>query len=531
MRKGFLCSLGAVLAGAGLAVAQPAPAYRPARDVSFPQAMPASPAPVYTAAPQFAPAQWYPMPASPAGPWGYPMTAPVMVAPQYATYPAPIYPRPAVSAAGVQMPQPMPSAPDQPVQVVPEESPGETAQPPKNPEPTKPPKSPEKIPPPKKPVEEIRPPATPAPEEDVCPGWPVFPGDGCPVFPDDCCAEESPLAREERAEKAKKEREPRFWAGADYLNWRLQDGPLPVPLVTTSSPASQGIAGAPDTVVLAGPVHALEFQQLDGLRVTAGFWLSSCLGVEGSGFVLEQGADGFSATSTGAPLLARPAINGFTGMPGSLLVAAPGIAAGGVDVHGTSQLFGSEVNLLLNAFRGCAFRLNLLTGFRYVDLREGLDIAQNSLVLGPALAFGGAPLGVGSSLAVADAIDTRTQFYGGQVGLQSGVQFGRVFVATTAKIALGTNHQVVSATGVTTQLDTGASLPGGLLVLPSNSVRRANDTFSILPEGSVEVGLQVSKRVSVSLGYSFLYWTRVVRPGDQLNQTVTPTQLPTSQVF
>jgi len=523
MRKGFLCSLGAVLAGAGLAVAQPAPAYRPARDMSFQQAMPASPAPVYAAAPQYAPAPWYPMPAYPAGPWGYPMSAPVMVAPQYPAYPAPMYQRPGVTAAVAQMPQPMPAAPDQPVQVAPVLPPVEAAQPLKNPEPIQPPKSPESIPPPKKPGEPIRPPATPESDEGAFPGWPLLPDDGC--------AEESPLTRKECAAKGKEEREQRFWVGADYLRWRIQDGPLPVPLVTTSSAASQGIAGAADTIILSGPVHSLDFEQLNGLRVTGGAWVKPWLGIEVSGFVLEQGADGFTATSTGAPLLARPAFNALTGTPGSLLIAAPGMASGTIAVDATSQLFGSEVNLLVNAFRGCRFSLNLLGGLRYVDLQEGLDVTQNTQLLGLGIGFGGVPLGAGSALTIADALDTRNQFYGGQLGVQSGLQFGCVFVGTTAKVAVGVNHQVATANGNTTLLDTGAVLPGGLLVLPSNSGRRSNDAFSLLPEGSLEVGLQLSKQLSVSLGYSLLYWTRVVRPGDQLNQTVTPTQLPTSLLF
>ena len=87
------------------------------------------------------------------------------------------------------------------------------------------------------------------------------------------------------------------------------------------------------------------------------------------------------------------------------------------------------------------------------------------------------------------------------------------------------------ANGSTTLLNTGSTLPGGLLVLPSNSGRHANDVFAMLPEGSFELGLRLSDRVNVSLGYSFLYWTRVARPGDQLNQTVNPTQLPTSPAF
>src|SRR5262249_47545408 len=123
------------------------------------------------------------------------------------------------------------------------------------------------------------------------------------------------------------------------------------------------------------------------------------------------------------------------------------------------------------------------------------------------------------------------QFYGGQIGFQSGVQMGRMFIGTTAKYAIGTNHQVVSANGISTLLNTNTSFPGGLLVLPSNSDRHVNDTFTMLPERSVEIGLRLTDRLNLSFGYSFLYWTRVVRPGDQLNQRVDTTQLPISPMF
>jgi len=256
------------------------------------------------------------------------------------------------------------------------------------------------------------------------------------------------------------------------------------------------------------------------------------LGVEVSGFTLERGDIDFAAASTGGILIARPFQNVQAGGPSSLLVSSPGVASGGVDVHSTSRLFGTEATLLLNAFRGCKFGVNLLGGFRYLDLQEDLDVTQNTQLLASGVAgFGGTAVGPGTRLAIADAIDAHNQFYGGQVGIQTGLQMGRVFVGTTAKFAIGDTHQVVSANGLTTQLNTGASLPGGLLVLPSNSGRHTNDVFTMLPEGNIEIGYQLTKRVNLSLGYSFLYWLRVARPGDQLSQSVATTQVPSSLTF
>ncbi len=119
MRKGFLGSLAGVLVGAGLALAQQTPGFRPARDFSFPQAAPASaPAayalpPQYVAVPQYQQYQQYPQYPGyslPSGaiPWGYPASAPMMVAPSYPAYPPQGYARPVSVAA--QEPQPMPSA-------------------------------------------------------------------------------------------------------------------------------------------------------------------------------------------------------------------------------------------------------------------------------------------------------------------------------------------------------------------------------------------------------------------------------------
>src|SRR5438067_2050268 len=72
MRKGFLGSLAAVLTGAGLALAQSAPVFRPARDFSSP---PASPS--YAVAAQYASVPQFPMQfGPPQGSYPNPMMAP-----------------------------------------------------------------------------------------------------------------------------------------------------------------------------------------------------------------------------------------------------------------------------------------------------------------------------------------------------------------------------------------------------------------------------------------------------------------------
>ena len=54
-----------------------------------------------------------------------------------------------------------------------------------------------------------------------------------------------------------------------------------------------------------------------------------------------------------------------------------------------------------------------------------------------------------------------------------------------------------------------------------------NDAFAVLPEVGLNVGVYVTEKVRVFAGYSFLYWSDVVRPGDQVSRAINPGRIPT----
>src|SRR5262249_11940478 len=122
-----------------------------------------------------------------------PASAPMMVSPGYAAYPAyagyaaPQYRRPGVATVGHQ-PQPMPSAPAEPVQETPVLSPAQPTVQPTTPEPISPPKTPEKIPAPKdtKKASPAAPAEEPPPECDLSPDSSLLPPG------DDCAPEDGP---------------------------------------------------------------------------------------------------------------------------------------------------------------------------------------------------------------------------------------------------------------------------------------------------------------------------------------------------
>jgi len=69
---------------------------------------------------------------------------------------------------------------------------------------------------------------------------------------------------------------------------------------------------------------------------------------------------------------------------------------------------------------------------------------------------------------------------------------------------------------------------GGLLALPTNIGTYSRDQFSVIPQIGFNVGRQLTNNFRVFVGYTFMYWSNVVRPGDQIDPVINPTQLPTA---
>jgi hypothetical protein len=67
---------------------------------------------------------------------------------------------------------------------------------------------------------------------------------------------------------------------------------------------------------------------------------------------------------------------------------------------------------------------------------------------------------------------------------------------------------------------------GGLLAQRSNSGSFSDTSFAVVPELNLRVGWKATEHVSVSAGYTFLYWSSVSRAGDQIDARVNPTQIP-----
>jgi hypothetical protein len=319
----------------------------------------------------------------------------------------------------------------------------------------------------------------------------------------------------------------RFYASADYLLWWIKASNTP-PLVTRGSAGDPipGALGLPGTTVLFGG-HSVEDNPFSGGRFMLGYWFGDqhLFGVEGGGFYLGQQGKNFSATSFGNPILARPIVDATTGTESTELVAGPNVLAGTVSVNTQSKMFGYELNLRSNLCAGCVrgvdYYVDAILGYRGLGLDESLDVHESLVVIG-----GG---GAGEQFAISDHFGVQNRFYGGQLGLLSEFRWGRWVLDLNGKFALGPTQELVRIAGSSTITPAGGTAQtfnGGLLALSSNIGRYDRDVFTWVPELGLNIGYQCTEHLRLYVGYNVLYWSSVVRPGNQIDRTVNPNLLP-----
>ena len=158
-----------------------------------------------------------------------------------------------------------------------------------------------------------------------------------------------------------------------------------------------------------------------------------------------------------------------------------------------------------------------------MELNESVNITEN---IDPS-SVPGSSFPPGTHIAVNDNFSTRNDFYGPQVGVRAEWWRDRFFANTRALVALGDSHETVSIDG-TTVFTVGAvsRVPGGLLALPSNIGSYSRDSLPSFRRSVSTLAMRLHCNVRAYAGYTFMYWSNVVRPGDVIDTSVNPSQLP-----
>lgn len=326
----------------------------------------------------------------------------------------------------------------------------------------------------------------------------------------------------------------RFWVSGEWLYW-TQSGQNVPPLVSTAPVGTArpvaGVVGLPTTTVLYGGQN-INDDWRSGFRLNAGMWLDDCqrFGIEGNFFFLQPSRQGYAAGSDGSQVITRPFVNALTGANDTQLVSFPNVLAGTVTVDSKSNLIGGGANFVKNLRCDPCGRLDLLLGYQYLNLRDDLTIRENLTALQ------GSNVPAGTRFVIEDRFKTNNSFNGPVLGFNWERRWSHWFIGVRPSIAMGVTHSTVTIDGSTQIIspppaNTVQTFPGGLLTQSSNIGTYSTNSFSVIPQVGVRLGAQVTDHLRVFASYNFMYWSNVVRAGEQIDPRVNTNQIAPPQAL
>lgn len=331
-----------------------------------------------------------------------------------------------------------------------------------------------------------------------------------------------------------------------------------------------------------------------GFNFTLGGWLDrdQTFGVEASYLILLKSWATYNSSPSANNFVAVPYQNAATGAQTSYIVNLPGnytsfsstyinttpavfvhlydttnfdIARGSLSIGSTSFLQGGEANAVMNLGRAANWHVEATGGVRVLELDEVLKInssvAQDNTTTtyyDPALGLPTGNIPVTNEFTGVvkryDDFETHNTFYGGQVGLRGGYDWGRFSITAGAEVGVGLMHEDISINGTTTIVGQNTFIPtktiflagipltvaqnnqvlvnpqgtttrGGLFAQPGNIGTYSHAAFAVVPEGLLKLNYRFTDRITGSLGYNFMYISTVARPGEQVNPSINPTLL------
>jgi hypothetical protein len=234
-----------------------------------------------------------------------------------------------------------------------------------------------------------------------------------------------------------------------------------------------------------------------------------------------------------SPTIFRPFFDLNDRMESAVIVASPGLATGRIAATSKVDLWGAEANVWRNFLHdgpGSNFLVDLLAGFRYLSSDHHLEVDATSVFNPNLAAFPTFLPFAGNRLDVFDSFTTHNRFYGAQVGISSKWSVESLMIVEGIfKLAIGETSEELNIVG--SQLRTfpngaTATSVGGLLALPSNIGRHHHDQFAQVPELDFNLIFPLVHNLRFSAGFSALYWSRILRPGQQVDRSIDITQIP-----
>lgn len=279
------------------------------------------------------------------------------------------------------------------------------------------------------------------------------------------------------------------------------------------------------TDILAGGSD-IDLGARSGARFTLGYWLNPChdFALDVNYMFLSEGTASFGMTSDGSQTLTRPFYNVKTALPDAAIIAYDDQQTGEFAVNSTSELASVEVLFRKVLFQQPCRQLDFLVGYRYARLHENLAIDESTTYTST---VGDVP--VGTVFDISDDFDAKNEFNGAEFGFVAKTRNCRWSLELLAKLALGRSQSQVGVSGATRIAEPDQAVQNyksGMLALGTNRGDYSQSSFAVMPELGATLGYDLTSRLKATVGYTFLYWSQVARPGDQIDTNLNPTQFP-----
>jgi len=315
-----------------------------------------------------------------------------------------------------------------------------------------------------------------------------------------------------------------LWVRADYLLWSEKDSDM-IPLVTNSTgfpadPADLLSLNAGETGILFGG-EEINDNPLDGWRVEIGAWLDAAAthGILARYFDVAGRDITFNAGPGDENFLGIPFFDPDIDSEDALGLIIPNERTGIVDINLRGDVKNWEILFRRLADTGANYRYDWLYGYRNFSLDETLRIDASTLTTG------GNTSPIDTLIELTDQFDVENRFNGIDLGLTGHSHQGCWSLDFLMKIALGVMEKEVDVSG--TQL---ISIPGvdpvrnvgGLFSQESNIGQNDETEFAVIPEFDLNLGYGITPNLDLTIGYTFIFVSNLVRAGEAIDRVVDP---------
>lgn len=306
-----------------------------------------------------------------------------------------------------------------------------------------------------------------------------------------------------------------FWFDMEFLLWWRDQRVFPA-LVTTQ-PNDGVVPGA--TVLFGGPVDE---SARPGGRLEFGLWLDPCqrTAVGARYLAVADATISPEYISSDLAFIARPFVDVSTNPATATAFPVANAAAqpptiGRLGLRTDSEIQAGDVFFFWTLRQSPCASFGLVAGYQFARIDEDLFIESFTQ-------SGVAP--ATQSIAVSDLFDAQNEFHGGLFGLRGDYRCGQFGVELLGRFGFGNMRQSILISGSTTSTDASGAIStraSGLLAqATTNGGLHEQDKFSFMNEAGVKLAFYPVERLKLSVGYSLMYWSSVVRPGLEIDTSI-----------